>query len=41
MAACVENPRDGRTFRLRLRVKGVRRAPGIFEHTLGGNSRAT
>jgi hypothetical protein len=40
VAAFVEDLRAG-TFRAGLRVKGVRRAPGVFELTWDGNGRAT
>ncbi|MEU0659409.1 hypothetical protein [Streptomyces lavendulocolor] len=33
--------RTGRTFRPGLRIKGVRRAPGVYELTWGGGGRAT
>ncbi|MGW4758501.1 hypothetical protein [Streptomyces chartreusis] len=38
--AFVDDLRTGR-FRAGLRVKGVRRAPGVFELTWDGNGRAT
>jgi hypothetical protein len=40
VAAFVDDLRTGR-FRAGLRVKGVRRAPGVFELTWDGNDRAT
>ncbi|MGV9884448.1 hypothetical protein [Streptomyces sp. NPDC003006] len=40
VAAFVEDLRTGR-FRAGLRVKGVRRVPGVFELTWDGNGRAT
>ncbi|WPO76302.1 hypothetical protein [Streptomyces sp. KN37] len=41
VAAFVEDLRAGGRFRAGLRVKGVRRAPGVFELTWDGNGRAT
>ncbi|MFD3484908.1 hypothetical protein [Streptomyces sp. NPDC058665] len=40
VAAFVDDLRTGR-FRAGLRVKGVRRAPGVYELTWDGNGRAT
>ncbi|MEU5257137.1 hypothetical protein [Streptomyces longwoodensis] len=40
VAAFVEDLRTG-SFRAGLRVKGVRRAPGVFELTWDGKGRAT
>jgi hypothetical protein len=40
VAAFVEDLRAG-AFRAGLRIKGVRRAPGVFELTWDGNGRAT
>ncbi|MCX4399963.1 hypothetical protein [Streptomyces sp. NBC_01767] len=40
VAAFVDDLRTG-AFRPGLRVKGVRRAPGVFELTWEGNGRAT
>ncbi|MGW2050821.1 hypothetical protein ACWCPF_37455 [Streptomyces sp. NPDC001858] len=39
--AFVNDLRTGGPFRASLRVKGVRRAPGVFELTWDGNGRAT
>lgn len=41
VAAFVEGLRAGGRFRAGLRVKGVRRAYGVFELTWDGNGRAT
>ncbi|MGW5679060.1 hypothetical protein ACWEV4_28950 [Streptomyces sp. NPDC003860] len=41
VTAFVDDLRAGRTFRAGLRIKGVRRAPGVFELTWDGNGRAT
>ncbi|MEV6810478.1 hypothetical protein [Streptomyces sp. NPDC051132] len=40
VTAFVDDLRAG-AFRAGLRVKGVRRAPGVFELTWDGNGRAT
>jgi hypothetical protein len=40
VTAFVDDLRTG-TFRAGLRVKGVRRTPGVFELTWDGNGRAT
>ncbi|MEV6251056.1 hypothetical protein AB0M38_33540 [Streptomyces sp. NPDC051742] len=39
--AFVPDLRTGRRFRPGLRIKGVRRAPGVFVLTWDGNGRAT
>ncbi|MER5563880.1 hypothetical protein ABT071_35425 [Streptomyces sp. NPDC002506] len=39
--AFVPDLRTGRKFRPGLRIKGVRRAAGVFEPTWDGNGRAT
>ncbi|UQI49921.1 hypothetical protein M1P56_36345 (plasmid) [Streptomyces sp. HU2014] len=41
VAAFVDDLRIGGPFRAGLRIKGVRRAPGVFELTWDGNGRAT
>ncbi|MGW1594966.1 hypothetical protein [Streptomyces sp. NPDC002343] len=41
MAAFVDDLRAGRTFHPRLRIKGVRRAPGVYELTWNGGGRTT
>lgn len=41
VTAFVDDLRSGRPFRAGLRIKGVRRAPGVFELTWDGNGRAT
>ncbi|MET9451091.1 hypothetical protein [Streptomyces cinerochromogenes] len=41
VAAFVEDLRAGRTFRPGLRIKGVRRVPGVYELTWDGGGRAT
>ncbi|MCX5207623.1 hypothetical protein OG897_40240 [Streptomyces sp. NBC_00237] len=41
VATFVADLRAGGRFRAGLRVKGIRRAPGVFELTWDGNGRAT
>ncbi|MFD3932632.1 hypothetical protein [Streptomyces sp. NPDC058614] len=41
VSAFVSDLRTGGQFRPGLRIKGVRRAPGVFELTWDGNGRAT
>ncbi|MDX2915996.1 hypothetical protein [Streptomyces griseiscabiei] len=41
VTAFVDDLRTGGPFRAGLRIKGVRRAPGVFELTWDGNGRAT
>ncbi|HEX5266299.1 MAG TPA: hypothetical protein VFW24_05960 [Acidimicrobiales bacterium] len=41
VAAFVEDLRSGGGFRVGLRVKGVRGAPGVFEMTWAPDGRAT
>ncbi|MFF5475445.1 hypothetical protein [Streptomyces achromogenes] len=41
VAAFVDDLRAGRTFRPGLRIKRVRRTPGVYELTWSGSGRAT
>ncbi|MEV5982859.1 hypothetical protein [Streptomyces sp. NPDC052114] len=41
VSAFVDDLRTGGPFRVGLRVKGVQRAPGVFEVAWDGNGRAT